>query len=84
MVSAVFHSPLDNPPLDRLTAGRGHAAVAINSVAAHARHADAVNDGAVTPRLADAIAVHVAHAHVRHHLGGGTVMILASFMGLMP
>jgi hypothetical protein len=30
--------------------------------------ADAVDDGAVVPGLADAEAVHVAHAHVGHHL----------------
>jgi hypothetical protein len=30
---------------------------------------DAVDDGAVIPGLAHAVAVHVAHAHVGHHLG---------------
>ena len=37
MVSAVFHSPLDNSPPPRLAAVRSHDAVATELIAAHAR-----------------------------------------------
>ena len=31
--------------------------------------ADTVSNRAVSPRLADAVTVHIAYAHIRHHLG---------------
>ena len=58
--------------LDELCRGAEHflRMVFPDVLGGHGGHADAVNDGAVVPRLAHTKAVHVAHAHVGHHLRG--------------